>query len=184
VREKTGAAPWVDVVVRGKDVTAAAVLDAVAEIEAPGVPTFPYLAAYFGGAECPAGRECLAAVPVLFSDAAVPKPKEPEAVVKETRPAGFCDKGAVQKVVLGRSGAYRSCYEVELQRRPDIAGRVELRFTIEPDGSVSGVTVSASDLANKNVESCLVKQVSGLKFPKPDGGICVIRWPFKFQPGG
>jgi len=37
---------------------------------------------------------------------------------------------------------------------------------------------------NRTVEACVIRQVSQLKFPKPDGGVCVIRWPFRFQPGG
>ena len=184
LRSKTGASPLVDVVVQAKDVTALELLDAVAELESPAEPVFQDLGTYFPGAECPSGRPCLSMVPILFSSAKVPRPSGPEVTVTETRPAGFCDKAAVQRVMMGRSGAYRACYELELQRRPDIAGRVELRFTIEPDGSVSGVTVTYSDLNNKNVETCLIKQVSTLQFPKPDGGICVIRWPFKFQPGG
>jgi hypothetical protein len=183
--KQSGASPFVDVVVlKPKEADMLAVRDLVQEIAAAEVPAFEGLATYFPGVECPEGRRCPSFVPVLFSDAAVPKPSKPDTTVTETRPAGFCEKGAVQRVVLGRSGAYRACYEVELQRHPELAGRVELRFTIEPDGSVSGIAVTSDELGSPSVTNCLVKQVSGLNFPKPDGGICVIRWPFKFQPGG
>ena len=185
LRKQTGASPFVDVAIRGKDVTAGQVIDAAIEVSIGGAEPLASMPGYFPGLVCPPGQRCIAAVPVLFSDAAVPQPGKPDSETKEDqRPAGFCDQGQVRTVVLGRSGAYRACYEMELQRHGEMSGRVELRFTIEPDGAVSGVKVTASELNDKNVEACLVKQVTGLKFPKPDGGICVIRWPFKFQPGG
>jgi len=186
LRKATGAGPVVEVVVRLKDNAAFVVVaDALTEVAAVPGDAFPGLAALVPGAACDAAGACPALFPVVFSDVAVPRPAKPEASVKEDeRPAGFCEASAVRQVMQGRSGAFRACYETALQRLGDLAGRVELRFTIEPDGSVSGIVVTADDLKNKDVSACLARQVAGLKFPKPDGGICVIRWPFKFQPGG
>ena len=183
IRAKARTAPAVDVVIRAKDVTAAEIVDAAAEILAAPGDRYDLLPVYFPGVSCAQGGACPSAVPVLFSDAAVPKGGKAQTVMVETRPSGFCEKGAVQRVVMGRSGAYRACYEAELQRYGNLAGRLELRFTIEPDGSVSGITTSVNELT-KGVEACIVRQVSQLKFPKPDGGICIIRWPFSFKPGG
>lgn len=183
LRRATPIRPFLDVVVLPRDVVAAQILDTVAEVEAAQGDPFADLKDWFPGAACPDGSSCPGLVPVLFSGTRVPKPSKPEVEVKETRPAGFCDKKAVARVMRGRSGAYRACYEVQLQRKPELSGRIQVRFTIEPNGSVSGVKVIKNEL-NKKVGSCIVKQVSTLKFPKPDGGVCVIRWPFKFQPGG
>jgi len=186
VADKTGCSPVVDVVVEPlKEVTSVMLVDAVAEIEAVKHEPFEAMSDCFPGLSCPDGSACPSMFPVLFSSSRVPRPSKtkPELKVKETRPAGFCDKAAVARVMRGRSGAYRACYEMNLQRHPDLAGRISIRFTIEPDGSVSGVSVTKNELTRK-VSSCVVRQVSSLRFPKPDGGICVIRWPFKFQPGG
>lgn len=186
LRKATDAGPVVEMVVRLKDDQAfIGVVDAVTEVAAVPGDAFAGLASLVPGAACDAAGSCPALLPVVFSDAALPRPAKPDASVKEdARPAGFCEASAVRQVMQGRSGAYRACYETALQRVGDLAGRIELRFTIEPDGSVSGIAVTADDLKNKDVSACLLKQVSGLKFPKPDGGVCVIRWPFKFQPGG
>ncbi|MBL6975420.1 MAG: energy transducer TonB [Deltaproteobacteria bacterium] len=183
MRQKTSIRPLLDVVVLTRDVVSVRVLDAVAEVEAVEGEPFADLKTWFPGVECPDGSTCPGLVPVLFSGTRVPRPSRPEVEVKETRPAGFCDKKAVARVMRGRSGAYRACYEVQLQRKPELSGRIQVRFTIEPNGSVSGVKVLKNEL-NSKVGSCIVKQVSTLRFPKPDGGVCVIRWPFKFQPGG
>ncbi len=183
LRSRAQTSPLVDVVIRAKDVSTTEILDAMAEtLGAPGAP-FGGLATFFPGLACMQGGPCPSTLPVLFSGAALPKPSKPQVVMAETRPSGFCDKNAVQRVVAGRAGAFRACYEAELQRYGNLSGRVEVRFTIEPDGSVSGISPTLNEL-NANVESCVVRQVSQLKFPKPDGGICIIRWPFRFQPGG
>ncbi|NOZ01627.1 MAG: AgmX/PglI C-terminal domain-containing protein, partial [Deltaproteobacteria bacterium] len=181
--EKVRCGPVVNVVVRTRDTPAMVVVDACAEIEAVEGPAFEGLATYFPGAACSEGGSCPAKIPVLFASTRVPKPAKAEVEVKETRQAGFCEKGAVARVMRGRSGAYRACYEMQLQRHPELSGRIQIRFTIEPNGSVSGVKTIRNEL-NAKVASCIVKQVSTLKFPKPDGGVCVIRWPFKFKPGG
>ena len=182
LRDKTQSGPLVDVVVRTRDTSSAPVLDAAAEIEATAGEPWAF-DAWFPGVICTEEFPCPAMVPVLFSGTRVPRPSKPETEIKETRPAGFCEKGAVARVMRGRSGAYRACYEMQLQRKPTLAGRIRVRFTIEPNGSVSGVKVTQNQL-NAKVASCIVKQISTLKFAKPDGGICVIQWPFKFQPGG
>jgi hypothetical protein len=183
LREKVPSAPLVDVVVRSKDLTATWVVDASAEVLSAAGPNFAELSTWFPGLNCARGGACPSAVPVLFSDAAVPKATKAAVTVTETRPAGFCDQAAVKRTIMGRSGAYRACYEQELQRFGNMEGRLELRFTIEPDGAVSGVNATVNEL-NKTVEACVIRQVQQLKFLKPDGGICVIRWPFRFQPGG
>lgn len=181
-RERARAAVPVDVLAGTPEIPALAMLDAAQEVFAsPGSP-FGDLGTWFPGLSCAQGGACPAAIPVIFSDAKPPKEKAP-VTVTETRPAGFCDPQSVQRTILGRSGAYRACYEQELQRYGRLEGRLELRFTIEPDGSVSGITVVQNEL-NRSVEACVIRQVSQLRFSKPDGGVCVIRWPFRFQPGG
>ncbi|MFT7581713.1 MAG: hypothetical protein ACI9MR_003391, partial [Myxococcota bacterium] len=39
----------------------------------------------------------------------------------------------------------------------------------------------SSTLNNKKVHACLLKRISKIKFAKPDGGQCAVRWPFKFK---
>lgn len=179
----TGAGPLAQVIVRGGKIGAVAVLDAVSEIEAVQGETAEELMGRFADLKCPQPGPCPSLIPVIFSGVAMPKTAKTIDVATETRPAGFCDKGAVKRVMMGRSGAYRFCYEAALKRSPELTGRLEVRFTIEPDGSVSGISATQNEL-NDKVRDCIIGQVSKLKFTKPDGGVCVIRWPFKFTPGG
>jgi len=183
MREACRGGPFVPLIVRSGDLAAAVILAAAAEVLAsPGTP-FPSLPDYFPGLACAEGRPCASAIPILFAPDRVPKPTSAEAQVEVSRPAGFCDPKDVKRVMDGRAGAVRACYEMHLQRNPELAGRLEIRFTIEEDGSMSGLAVTANDLGTE-VASCVLRQVSSLRFPKPAGGVCVIRWPYRFKPGG
>jgi hypothetical protein len=183
LRERSPSSPLVDMVVADRTIPVENLMDAVIETVASPGETPAGLASWFPGLTCPAEGRCVSSVPVLAPRVRIPRQPSRPVTVQETRPAGFCEAGAVKRIVLGRSGAYRACYEVELRRRPELEGRVEVRFTIEPDGTVSALTLTKNEL-NDNVARCILQQMSGLRFPKPDGGVCVIRWPFRFQPGG
>ena len=57
------------------------------------------------------------------------------------------------------------------------------RFTIGRDGKVRGEPqMASSTLGSKSVHQCLSKNIKKVKFSKPDGGVCEVNWPFKFQP--
>jgi hypothetical protein len=171
----------VKLMVRTKDLPSVEVLDAVSEvIMAKGEP-FPDISQFFSGVPCSGASLCPAFVPILVTEGSLPKPTK--VVVEETRPLGFCDPKDVERVMKGRSGAFKACYELQLQRYPDLKGRLDLRFTIEEDGTTSRISFSTNEL-NTQVADCIRRHVESLKFPKPAGGICVIRWPFTFKPGG
>jgi len=122
---------------------------------------------------------------LLLLDPAVvlPQPgKAPvKAVVTEARPLGFCAKENINKVVMGRMGALKFCYEKELQTYPDLQGKVTMNWTIEEDGAVSGVGPGEDTMKSKRINECLSQTISKLKFDKPQGGVCVVRWPFVFK---
>jgi hypothetical protein len=104
-----------------------------------------------------------------------------QAVVTEARQLGFCAKENINKVVTGRMGALKFCYEKELQTYPDLQGKVTMNWTIEEDGAVSGLGATDDTLKSRRVTDCLTQTISKLKFDKPQGGVCVVRWPFVFK---
>lgn len=96
---------------------------------------------------------------------------------------GFCQKGNIQSVVKQRAGAIRACYEAQLQIHEKLSGKMTVRWTINTDGRVEGSTITGSTLENKAVETCVMRAIGRMRFAKPDGGICVVQWPFVFNPG-
>lgn len=96
---------------------------------------------------------------------------------------GFCARGDIAKNVRLRAAAVRACYERALQTRPKLAGKITVRWTIALDGKVQGATVAGATLADRKVQSCILRAIRRIRFTAPKGGICVVNWPFVFQPG-
>ena len=96
---------------------------------------------------------------------------------------GGCDKGDIAKNVRARASTLHTCYEIQLMSKPELTGKLTVRWTIEGDGSVSGQTATGDTLGNSAVSDCVLRAISHIRFAKPDAGVCVIQWPFVFSPG-
>lgn len=98
--------------------------------------------------------------------------------------SGFCKKQDVMRTVQRRAAAIRSCYEVALQLQPDLKGKLTVKWTINLTGKVQGVQIVGNTMKNQKVETCVKKVVGRMRFKKPKGGICIIKWPFVFSSAG
>jgi hypothetical protein len=96
---------------------------------------------------------------------------------------GGCDKGNIASVVKRRAGAIRACYEARLQVNPKLAGKFTARWTIDADGKVTSADGSGS-MADGEVNNCILRTIRRMQFLKPEGGVCVVQWPFVFSGGG
>ncbi len=106
-----------------------------------------------------------------------PKPKLDLEAAKEGQ---FCKESNIRDVVQKRAAALRNCYEQQLLADPSLSGKVIVFWKIGLDGQVTEASIKSSTLKNDRVESCLTKTVRRLRFDKPDGGICVVEFPFIF----
>ncbi|MFH1942484.1 MAG: AgmX/PglI C-terminal domain-containing protein [bacterium] len=66
---------------------------------------------------------------------------------------------AIQEVLQSHVPAIRYCYERELKRNPTLKGKVSVRVTVSPDGSVKEATIVSSTLDNDRVERCILARV-------------------------
>jgi len=86
----------------------------------------------------------------------------------------------IDRVIVAHAGVFRACYQKELSRaRPDLAGKIVVRFTIAETGAVEAVAIESSTMHHKPVEDCLKDNVLRLKFPAK--ARAVVRYPFVFQ---
>lgn len=97
---------------------------------------------------------------------------------------GYLSAEQINRVVRANSAAIRYCYEVEVQRQPNLRGRVEINWRINLQGSVTTARVASSTLRNARVEGCMVRQIRRWRFPQPDGGQVVVTYPFIFGVSG
>lgn len=90
---------------------------------------------------------------------------------------------AIQRVVRQNFGRFRTCYEAALRTNPTLSGRIATKFVIDRSGAVSMAQDGGSDMPDRSVVSCVVRNFSNLSFPAPDGGIVTVVYPIHFTPG-
>jgi len=73
----------------------------------------------------------------------------------------------VRRMMRRCSPQVRACYEAELIDNPGIEGRINVRFTVGPEGRVTTAAVGASTLRNVSLETCLVDAMKLCRFAKP-----------------
>ncbi len=129
--------------------------------------------------------------------AAEPLPEPPRDPVPESAPAQHAstggaslDRSLIDAVIKRNMNQILQCYRTELnyrrelKQKPDLAGKVTVRFVIANDGTVSSATTKASTLGSLAVESCLNERMKHYLFPSPSGrGSVIVTYPFVFTPG-
>lgn len=92
---------------------------------------------------------------------------------------GGLDRNAIAAVIARHLSEVRFCYESALQQKPNLNGRVSMKFIINPRGDVATAQVGSSSLAHPQVEGCIREKLKSWKFPQPQGGVNVkVSYPF------
>lgn len=95
------------------------------------------------------------------------------------------DKDLIMQVIKANQSQIRFCYEVVLQEKRSLAGKVAVAWTIAPDGSVQSATVTEDTMGDPRVAECVVARVLRWTFPEPfGGGIVNVTFPWLFKPAG
>jgi TonB family protein len=108
----------------------------------------------------------------------------PEVVPGTAEVRGSLDKDLIRRIIRRHINEVKFCYESELTRKPDLQGRVMVQFTIAPTGQVAASIVQSSTMGNPPVEQCIANAVRRWEFPKPQGGIVVVTYPFVLKSAG
>ena len=196
--EKRWGAGSVAHVIAGKNAIAADVLRVANAYQQRGAKPLKNSAELWPGTRCggpdfkrlgvePAG--CHAAAAIAFSRTKAPSGRGLTNKIVKDKPAekkaaaGFCEKKDIARGMRKRTGAFRFCYERELQLKKNLSGKVVVRFRIGKNGQVTGSpSIASASLKDPRVHRCILKNVKKLKFKPPEGGTCTVRWPFKFRP--
>jgi TonB family protein len=95
--------------------------------------------------------------------------------------SGGLSREQIFKVVQSHAAAIQFCYEKELLRFPHLVGQVKLNWKVNLDGRVETVKVDSSSLGNPSAESCMSRQVKNWQFPRPNGVVANVTFPFMFK---
>ncbi|MET0285278.1 MAG: AgmX/PglI C-terminal domain-containing protein [Polyangiales bacterium] len=110
------------------------------------------------------------------------KEQVPRLRVGDADVRGSLSKEAIRRVIQRRLNEVRFCYEQALTNRPDLRGRVQMKFVIAPTGAVQAAAVESSTLATPRTEDCITQAVRRWSFPAPDGGgVVIVSYPFVFD---
>ncbi|MCD4734193.1 AgmX/PglI C-terminal domain-containing protein [bacterium] len=88
----------------------------------------------------------------------------------------------IAAAVSSALGSARSAYNALLADDPTATGSVKIIFTINPDGSVSGVTGSNNTLPQGNLFGTILGGVRGLSFNPIEGGAAKVNYPVSLTP--
>ncbi len=90
----------------------------------------------------------------------------------------------VQRIVRQNFGRLRVCYDNGLRANAELEGKVTVKFTIKPDGSVGTVDDGGgTTLPDKDMIACLRRAFGTLSYPEPEnGGAVVVLYPMVFSP--
>ncbi len=103
-------------------------------------------------------------------------------IEEESEIIGGLDREIIAQYIKSKLGQILYCYERQLSAKPDLFGKVAVKFTIGPSGQVEQQLIGDTTLKNATVEGCILNRVAAWKFPAPQGGTRVlVTYPFLFK---
>ncbi len=113
------------------------------------------------------------------------KSNNPRVFMSRASVSGGLDAATVRKVVRRHLSELKYCYvSIGLPANPKLDGMVKVSWTITSSGGVGRVAIAQSTLNHLPTESCIKKAVQRWRFPKPEGAMPFITYPFHFKPKG
>jgi outer membrane biosynthesis protein TonB len=95
---------------------------------------------------------------------------------------GSIDREAIRRVIQANLRVIQSCYERELNRHPDLLGKVIIEWDIGEKGRVMRAHVKSSELGNTSVGQCLIDRLKTWTFPEPPtNNEVTVAYPFFFS---
>ena len=89
------------------------------------------------------------------------------------------ERSTVDITVKSNMSRFRSCYVKESRKFPNLSGRIDVKFTLNPDGTVKETSIVSSSLKSPLVEKCVQQQLMGLNF-EPQKVETEMVYPFVF----
>jgi hypothetical protein len=96
--------------------------------------------------------------------------------------SGTIDREAIRRVLKANERTIKSCYERQLNRKPDLFGKLVLTWDIAEGGRALNVHVGSNELGNAEVANCIMDKLKNWKFPDPPANQTVeVSYPWFFS---
>ena len=97
----------------------------------------------------------------------------------KTTVVGSLSREEIERVIKRHENEILFCYKSELNKDPNLYGKVAVNFTIDGAGAISDAQVAQTTMNNSNVEQCMLSRIRRWKFPEPKGGgVVVVTYPW------
>lgn len=103
-------------------------------------------------------------------------------ILQESQIVGDRDIELIRKTLDANKGAVYSLYRRALRQDPALEGKVTVSLTIEPDGSLSDVTLISSELNNDALEKKLLARIGMINFGAANVKQTKLEYAFNFLP--
>ncbi len=111
--------------------------------------------------------------------------RSPRVFMSRASVTGGLDAATIRRVIRRHLSEIKYCYmSIGLPSNPQLAGMVKVSFTITSSGGVGRVSISQSTLNHGGTEGCIKSAVRRWRFPKPEGSMPFVSYPFHFKPKG
>jgi len=96
---------------------------------------------------------------------------------------GTIDREAIRRVILANLKSIRACYEKELNRHPELYGKLVLGWDIGEQGRVLAARVKSNELGSREVADCILAKLKTWRFPDPPANqvVEIEAYPFLFS---
>ena len=102
-------------------------------------------------------------------------------VVDEAAAKGSLTKDQIAKVIASFMGQIEYCYERQLQKEPNLSGKIRVHFVIDKLGKVAESSTMSSTMNSPIVESCINGVFRRMPFPPPGEGVVEATYPLIFS---
>jgi hypothetical protein len=100
----------------------------------------------------------------------------------DSKTGGKRKRSEIERKLDERGDELEACYRRALEHDPKAAGRVETRFVIDSDGSVSSACIQKTTLEDSDAVECMLNEFRGLRFG-PGKGTMTVVYPLSYSPG-
>ncbi len=106
----------------------------------------------------------------------------PLATLFDVEASGGLAGDEVEEVLATRLRWYEACFIPSLRQDRRATGSVTVRWTVAPEGNVTGVWMVKSELLTEEVTKCVVRHSHGLLFARPRGGSALVTASIQLGP--
>ncbi len=83
--------------------------------------------------------------------------------------------------IAARTDVARQCFESRARARPDLAGGVGVKISVQPSGDVATATVDSTTVPDPAVGDCIARQVDSMRLPRVPSVVQNVTFVYMFN---